>query len=779
MIRQVIFRTLKGRGFMSTIGKLLSTLLAGVALQAQPVWAQGKGAADPAQAASSDAANNQQMVLDEIVVTAQKRAESLQTVPLSVSAFTGNALESQAISSLGDLASRVPSLIYDERSGGQPRYYIRGIGNNLESGAVDEDVGVFIDGVYLARPEMTNNEFLDIERIEVLRGPQGTLFGRNVVGGAISFFTRRPSNELVASASATVGNYNQFDVRAYVSGPLTDTLSGKVAATATNRDGYFTNTTTGNDIEDEQFTGFRAALRWQPTTNLDILLQGDTSRRRGTGSWVYITFTGPVFQGLPDENPYRGPRLADEGTANVDNDGVNLNIDWESDVGTLTSITAYRRSKGDTGFAATGYPVRPLGDPDLANGSNVLIYQQYVTDTNQFSQELRLASPAERRFSWLLGLYYFNTDVFYDNQNLYQFNDFGPDGVRGTFSGTSDTKANAYAAFANAKFNITERLSLQGGLRYSRDSKSTTITTGGTPFFSTTDDPANPFTVNGVPVPNYTVSARKSWDAWTPAASLNWQATKDHFLYATVSRGFKSGGFQNGSRNIEAAAAQIPFNPEFAWNYEIGLKSEWFDRTLRFNLSAFHIDYTDLQLIVVSSVLPPPSFPQEFIANAGQAVSEGIEAEINWIPAKGLSLFGSYSYTKTKLKNTIIDTDSGPVDLSGNELGKAPRHNLFLGASYTFPVSSRFDLTVRGDYSYNSKYFSSVFNNPLEIVPSKQRINAGATLETNDGRWAVDLWVKNLTDSFDFTEQIDVFGTSWALPILPPRTFGATLRFKY
>lgn len=702
--------------------------------------------------------------LDEIVVTAQKRAENLQTVPLALSVYSADTLQSQNIASLGDLKFRVPSLVYDEFSAGQPRYYIRGIGNNLQSGAVDEDVGVFIDGVYMGRPEMSNNDFLDIESVEVLRGPQGTLFGRNVVGGAITFNTRKPDEQVRAGGNFTVGNYNQTDVAAYVSGPISDKVFGKIAATSRNRDGFYFNTTTNNDVEDAQFAGARGALRFLPNDTLDIQLNADVSRRRGTGSWAYLYRTGPVFSAPAQPDPYRGAHYTDDGVADIDNQGASLNIDWETALGTVTSITAFRDSKMAVRFNTTGDDVGELGDPPV-DASNLLFVQGYHADTEQFTQELRIASPATERLTWVAGAYFFHNDVDYGQENTYRFTEFFSEGVFGT---ESPSKTTAYAVFANAAFDITDQLAIQAGVRYSYDEKKIHYTSYGQSFLG-------PYTIDGVPVAGYDVTAEKDWDAVTPAVSLNYQLTPDVFFYATASKGFKSGGFTSGSEATEARVVQTPFNPEFAWNYEVGAKTEWLDRRMRFNVSAFHIDYTDLQLRILVQLLPLPSLPVEIVGNAGKTVSQGVETELDFAVTSALDVYGSYTFTDTEIKEMVL----AGVDQAGHRLAKAPKHKVFVGGSYTVPLGEKYTATARVDYTYSSDYHSNPTNDPVELVPLRRNLDAGLRFETEGGRWGIELWGKNLTDEFHPSAVTSVFGTGYAVPLDPPRTYGATVRFQF
>ncbi|MDX2142037.1 MAG: TonB-dependent receptor [Rhodospirillaceae bacterium] len=709
-----------------------------------------------------------QGVLEEIVVTAQKRTENLQTVPLAITAYSGDFLEKQGIISFQDLKSHVPGFIFDEYSPGQPRYYIRGIGNNLQSGSVDEDVGIFVDGVYLDRPAMGNTEFMDIERIEVLRGPQGTLFGRNVVGGAISFHTRKPIEEFRAGGSVSYGNYSQIAASGFVSGQIADNAFASVAASARNRDGYAFNTTTGNDVDDTQYGAARATLRILPSDSLETIFRADVSRRRGTGGWWVLYGRG--LQTAPSEiaTPRRNAHDVDDGVNDVDNHGFTLEANWESDIGTFTSLSAYRMSIFSSRVNLTPPKVAPGLDPAavVGNLSNILFIRDFTEKANQASQELRLTSPSGEDLKWVVGAFYHHSNVFFSHSVIYKLLTRRSEGRSGSLT---DSSTDAYALFANASYDLSDKLSLQTGVRWSRDEKEAATTATGVPT-------GGRYFLNGVALPvgaGYSVSGEKAWSAVTPAFSLNYQVTPDHFLYATVSRGFKSGGFP--SAQDDARATQTPFDPEFAWNYEVGAKTEWFENRMRLNVAAFWMDYTNLQ---VRGLIPPvdPALPgTRLFLNAGKTTSKGIETELNVAPMEGLNLFASHTYLKTRINKT--DGTAEIVLRVGDQLVKAPHHKLFVGGSYTVPLSDAMNATLQADYSHTSSYFPQLPNLPAERIPSQKVLGASLQFEPKDGNWSVDLWSKNLTDELHINSLTTVVRSTYGFWD-PPRTYGITLRFR-
>ena len=718
---------------------------------ATPLWAAGQ---DAAQAAAEDR-------VPEIVVTAQRTSQSAQKVPLAITALSGDFLEKSNIQTFNDLGTRTPSLVYDEFAPGQPRYAIRGIGNTNKSSGVDPGVAVFVDDVYMGRPAMTSTDFADLDRVEILRGPQGTLFGRNATGGAISFFTRRPSDQFRFAANATAGNYNLFSGNVLVSGPLSDTLSGKIDVTARRRGGYAFNETTGNDIEDERYIGGRAALRWRPTADWDIQLNADASRRRGTGPWWDLASEGPTAIGKSNPDPRRGKNYADDGYANVDNFGFSLNSIWKTGIGTLTSITAWRYAKNDNRANSTGLNVLPLTDPNRKSLYYILFIQQDNERARQFSQELRLDTEIGNHFKLTTGAFFYHDHVDHTRLTDYEFVNFGA-GLAGRFQFDASNRTTGYALFANSTLEITDGLDLAAGIRWSHDHKDHNVTGSGSNY--------SRFRNNGVTVPGYTAPASASWSAATPTVSLKYQIQPAVMLYGTVSRGFKSGGF-NDTDNDRVSALR-PFNPEFVWNYEAGLKSNWFDHRFQLNVAAFYMRYTDLQVSIVTTV--DPRLPPVLVnGNAGKATIKGIEVEVNAVPVRGWNIYGNYTYTDGK----INELNTGSVNYAGKLLPRVPKSKYFIGTSVTLPVG---DLTVTGrvDFSHQDSYFASIQNLADEQSHVQSNLDAGLTVEMPGHRWSVELWAKNLTDELNINSITDVTRDAFAT-YLPPRTFGATAKFRY
>ncbi|MBY8824017.1 TonB-dependent receptor [Sphingomonas colocasiae] len=699
--------------------------------------------------------------LEEIVVTAQKTRDNLQTVPLSLTAFTGDSLTRSNIETVKDLAARTPSLNVDTFSPGQPRYFIRGIGGTAAGSARDAAVGVFVDEVYMGRPSMTSTDFVDIDRVEILRGPQGTLFGRNVVGGALSYFTRKPDDTFRAQAALTVGNYDKIDGSFAVSGPLSEGVAAGLSFSSRNHGGYAFNETTGRDIETEHSNAVRGALRFQPGEGVDIQLNADYSRLNGTGNWWHLLREGPNSIGKANEDPRRGRNHTDDGFNRIRNGGVSLNARFDSPMGEIASITAYRESKLRTRANTTGLFVAELTDPNRNQYHHTLFIQEDDTDSKQFSQELRLASDISDRLSSVVGIYYFHEKVDTTNITDYRFLRFNSQGRR-RFDASNTT--DSYAAFANLAWEVTDRLKLRGGLRWSRDEKDHIVVAGGNNY--------TPYRDGGVIVPGFTAPGRAAWSALTPAFSVNFQATPTKFVYASVSRGFKSGGFSD--TEVERLSAMEPFDPEFAWNYEVGLKTEWLDRRLRFNASLFYTDYTDLQVTVIRQV--DPNFPPFGVTgNAGKVAIKGAELEINAVPVEGWNLYGTYAYTDSNIKELI----SGTTNLRGNRLPRAPKHKFSIGTTYAVDVGDRLRITGRAEYTYSSNFYSSILNSPVDQIPNLKNLDLGLSFSTPDDKWSLEFWGKNVTDRLNINTISEVPTLDGYAQFQPPRTYGATLRFRY
>ena len=729
--------------------------------------------------------------LEEIVVTARKREENLQSAPLSVAAIGGDTLEKAGIDEFSEIASRVPGFTFNPDNVSEPNIFLRGIGTDIESAASNPAIGFFLNDVYLSRAQGTAIELFDLERVEIVRGPQGTLYGKNVVGGAINFITRKPTDEFRAGAEAGFGNYGSFEVKANVAGGLGDGLSGSIAASARHHDGYARNTFTGNNVEDLDAYGVMAQLRYQPDDRLDILLTGDLTRRRGGGKWVDIQT--PSDHNIPFVNPERrrGPNNID-GKQDADLGGVHLSANYDTGAGTITSVTAYREGKfasvnNDAGsfidftkmiYGADGRIDFGAIDHSLFNDD------YYINDKDEtaksFSQDLRFRSDFDGPFNLLAGLYYQHESVDRTEIADYIFVEFY---AQGKEIAETRLKSDTWAAFAEGTFDITDTLGVTAGIRYTKDRKRFSVyrETIGDFLGAEFEDENGNFTRA------FSASSKQSWDAWTPSVNLHWQPAKDVYVYGLVSKGYKSGGW-NGENATNPGEARLAYDPEYAWNYELGTKTTWLDNRLRFNVTGFWTEYKDLQ--TQQFVIFDPNLPADnVISNAGKARVKGIELETALAPVDGVTLFTNYTYMDAKITGDLISTELQydpscfcsvpvPTNLKGNRLRRSPKNSFSVGGDVTVPVSSRINAFVRADYNWTDDFFFDNENSPRTRQKSVGVLNGSIGIATEDDKWELRLWAKNLTNELYESGKSDVIG-SVLVSYNPPRTYGVTLRWKY
>lgn len=698
-------------------------------------------------------ADDRDTTVDTVVVTAQKVEQNLQDVPIAITAFSAEQLRVNRADSVLDIAQRTPGFTSSEVNPAEPNYFIRGIGTegiNSNAGG-DASVVMFVDGVYIGRGGGSNLELFDLSRVEVLRGPQGTLFGKNVVGGAISLVSRRPDSDPFIELAAGAGNYDRREFRARFNQPLTDNIYASGAFSMRQRSGYSYNQTTGNDVDDEDTYGFRGSLRFQPNDKFDVVLTADYSKQDQAGqvrdNVCDTTFNGGVH--CVGVNP--DPRITNaivDGFLRREVSGILADVTWKTGFGTFSSLTAYRQADFDFQDPFFSNPVNPPTQIESINRN--------IESSWQFSQEFRLAWGAfNDRLTGVVGAYFLQEDVQRDEQLDQRFPAPAQTGY-GRFP--QDVQSRSTAIFGQATLAVTERVDFTLGARMTWEKKDAHLQ-------------AIRVSGPGWPPPmaeEYNVRSSESWDAFTPRAAINFKATEDLLLYVSAARGFKSGGFQ-GTAGTAASAAR-PYDPEFAWTYEAGFKSEWFDNSLRLNVAAFETDHSDLQ---VSQLVPLCCV---VIGNAAEARIRGVEAEVLWRPVRGLDVNASYTYLDAK----FVDFATGATaNFTGNTLPRSPEDKYNLGAQYRWSLGELGSAFVRGDYTYQTRYFLEPSNTPLEVQDSYGIADARAAYESPSGKWEVALWGKNLTDELVATHITAFAPFRQILNIYqPPRTFGVSLVFR-
>ena len=690
--------------------------------------------------------------MEEITVTARKRKENLQNAPISISAFTGEGLAYRGVTKIDGLANFTPNLVFqsnpgDGGSSASAAIYIRGIGQSDFVPTVEPGVGLYVDGVYIARSVGSILDLVDVQRIEVLRGPQGTLFGRNTIGGAISVTTKKPDDILAGKAEITGGSANRIDAKASVNVPITDKVFTRLSAGTFNRDGYVTRSYDGKDLGNVKTLTGRAAFRILASENFEINFAIDGTRDRNNGAPMVMT--GIIMPGEPGYDatfmalnnflalgdPYscfsaanlntpgcyntryiQGDQNINGGTAaqfsDLDLWGASMTLDWKvnSDL-SVKSITAYRHLNST--FA------RDIDESPILIG--------HVWDSlkqHQFSQEFQInGNSFNNRLNWVGGLYYFKEKS--DNVNLLEF-------TVADFKSGGYVDSQSWAGYGQATYAITDALKFTGGLRYTEDKKSflpdQVIEQVNVPSF------IFPFPVGARILPYET--ATNKIHSVTPMANLSYQWAESFMTYVSYSEGFKSGGF---TQRVFPPEPTIPsFRPEFAKVYEAGFKFDGFHKRFKLNGAVFHTKYDDLQIPVVNTTRVGP-----FITNAGKATITGFELEATAAPGDGWLLEGSVGYVDPKYK----ELDAGAIGITlDSKFALVSDWTLSGALSKDIELGDYGSLVPRIDWSYRSSFFTNSINSPQIEQKGYHLVNANVTWHAPQDHFQVIVGVTNLTD---------------------------------
>lgn len=714
----------------------------------------------PAEVQSGTRSN----AIEEIVVTARRRVETLQTAPVAVTALSGNALQDRSLTTTEDLVQIVPTMVSPRagNGGGTGQFFLRGIGQNDPTINVDPGVALYIDGVYFARTQGANLELADVERVEVLRGPQGTLYGKNAAGGLINYITRRPDAPEQTKAQLEVAERNRLRGQFSFNRAISDSFYLGASVVALRNDGYGTPVlmpeeynTFGigkGDFGKRAMVSGRVALMFKPSDNVSLLLRGDMTEEDGTAQPNVLYAVGPgtlADRLLTDEQRadlgnfdkiYSGYRAATEQSLR----GVSLEAEFDLGAVTIKSLTAYRTIDQSNGF-----------DLDAMPGASA--DQSQILDQTQFSEELQL-SGSMGAIDWITGLYFLD-----ERPNLERVLDgrvsSGSAGRGQIRYQDAELVNKSYGAFVNLDYALNSRLSVNAALRYTYETKDIHRVTRFYPD-------AN------LDVPNSSPEDRQdgdSWDQFTPKLALNFQATPDLLTYASYSRGFRSGGF-----NIRPAPdSEDAFNPEVVDAIELGFKSDFFGRTLRVNGALFYNWYKSIQLLARdgSSI---------YTFNGGEATTKGAELEVTASPVDSLNLNLGVGYLETGL--TKLDPRAEAAGLRvGYELSYAPKWTVSAGAEYAIPVSDTADLRVRGDVSYRSSIWHSGFNTPLSYQDGFALVNGKVTYDS--GEMQLSVYATNLFDKRYFLLQGDNTGSgatgfAYGVPN-EPRRIGVQLGYEF
>jgi iron complex outermembrane receptor protein len=727
----------------------------------------------PAQAPASTPQAAEGETLDEIMVTARRRSESLQDTPVAVTALSADELERQQIVSTTDLDKIAPNLqfhSYGTLTGNNSaaQVFIRGIGQTDATPAVDPGVGIYIDDVYMGRSVGGAMDFRDIASVQVLRGPQGTLFGRNTIGGAVLLTTNAPGEDAGNSVRLGVGDDSLYELYGAFDLPLGETWSARLSLGGRQRDGYVDRAFDGKDLGDENMYTGQLAVRWKPSDSLVFTLRGDYTKEDENGSpFVFrtmneaATFVGAASQaaGCPNMidplpppvlvGPLADPRCGNDAQAlgnftnggtydassTLENRGLSLVAQWDvNDAFTLKSITADRRLEW-------------TGTRDADNTPLLILHTNYDSESEQFSQELQAVVETDR-VSGVFGLYYFDEDSF-DRLLV-------PLGNPGTSYDTQRVAmdAKAKAAFTEWSFKVTDAFSLSAGVRYTEETKGMQATMFNVAPASRAEPPAPtalcPF---AGPPPTQTGCLflttnrfEREFNATTTSANAQYRFNESVMAYVSWAEGFKSGGFNQRYNATPPGNAPISFAPETAETIEIGLKLDPSDK-LRINIAAFSSDYDDIQMTYRLGVVP-------LLFNAGVASIDGGEIELDYAPTADFRIDASLGYLDASFDSITPPPPFGPVTPTAtatlnSRLPFTPEWQGHFGMSYSFHFGNDWRLTPRADVSYTAEQFFDA-GNSVEIAQTEDitLVGASLTLASGDDKWRFMLSGVNLTDEF-------------------------------
>jgi iron complex outermembrane recepter protein len=726
-------------------------------------------------------------------------------VPISLTAYSEKDLQDRTFSRFVDLASTTPNLFFQRQSTTNSTIAIRGVASELRNAGLGSATALVVDDVVIERNVALDNVLNDVASFEVLRGPQGTLFGRNTIAGIINTRTVKPTFDLTGSFDATYGNADLIQLRGYVSGGLVpDRLAVKLAGAYRKRDGFMRNAFLNKNVNNENTRSVRAQALWLPTDRIEVLFSADYTRDRANDQVQDVGSGGAggnfTLFGVPRPAPGQPAipgRFVDDSDniifLNTDNTlarniaGGSMRVRFDFGNKSLTSITAYR-----------GYKISTLGDGDFSPADAISI--KLGEKQRQFTQELRLASEGENSFNYILGAFFvrqtIDTDfsVRFGRDQLLQFPPvvgpptapivlaplFGSPGNPNQESGDvrSELRDDSLAVFASGSYNLSKQLSLSGGIRYSADVKGANYGQQAL---------GNVVRILGVFGSFAPFTAKNDSGAFSGDVSLNFKPNDDMLLYAKFARGYRGGGLNLGVQggfpdfNNPANRSSLRFEPEFMNQYEAGLKLEAFGKRLRLNLAAFYLDYKQKQEATFETVGP---VTVSVIRNAGAATIKGFEADFTAVPMRHVTLNGAIGYADANYDDFAQCQNIAPPgtpavfrNCAGNRLILSSKWTGTAGIQATPPIGGKLSLFARGDLTYRSSFFTDAVNNPRALTPGVVLLNARVGLQSEDG-WGLFLWARNLTDKAYFSRR-QVNNTDPVTQLGEPRTYGVEARIRF
>lgn len=699
-------------------------------------------------------------VLEEVVVTAQKRAERTQDIPIAVSALNETALRDSGFDSVSDLGQMVPSLQFGN-FGPVAFVAVRGIGMENTTAGGDPGVAMHLDGVYIGRPVGTLFTAFDTERVEVLRGPQGTLYGRNATGGSINLITRKPDEEFGGEVETTVGDYNLRRVRGSLNIPISDTVKGRIVAFNEDRDGFTSNSVLGGtEANDADSYGARGHLQFDISDTSSFLLSASYVSSGGVGTQPEVRepfparLAGPPIPGSVDfdlngetlVNNLDEFREAKNVHESQDNDFllVSGTFDWEFDNFSIKSITAYAESEfeshGDTDSSA-----KALGELVLTENAD------------QFSQEIQFISNGSGPLQWIGGLYYFK-------ENGTRFSTFFESrfdvlaGANGTEAGVKlggDVETTSFAVFGQSTYDVSDTVGVTLGLRYTDDEKEG----------SNENILFGPLFVDKVATDSQEVTGK---------VTLDWRFSDSSLLYTSFARGYKSGGINQVA--IVSAGREAIYDPEFVDALEVGLKSRLLDNRVQLNVAAYTNDYSDLQFQIFENSGPAAG-------NAGQATVNGLEIEMQALVSDHWAFNANAGFMDTEYDELLF----GGADFAGNELTRSPELTYNIGLTGDWDLQGGSYLRLRLETSYTDEIYYSFANRPGDLADDYSSVNARLFWTDPSEKFTVELYATNITDEVQegnilrgigFMDCGGCGGQEF-ITYNAPRQVGLTLGYKY
>jgi outer membrane receptor protein involved in Fe transport len=745
-----------------------------------------------AHAQASQSTVDAPYVIDEVVVTAQKRSERISTVPMSITAVTGDQLTKQGINNPADLEKIVPGFTYQSSNYGLPIFSIRGIGDYDIALAVAPAVTVYVDQVALPYAAMTEGATIDVQRVEALKGPQGTLFGQNSTGGAINYIANKPTSSLGYGGDLTYGSFNEVNLHGFVSGPIRDNLRARVALRTEFRGPWQESYTRDASLGKKDFQTGRVLVDWDPfnPVKLEFNLNGWRDKS-DTQAAQFIKYVPSVLPGRLDPQlvlptypvaPHNA-RAADwDKNFSLARDdeffqgSVRADIAL-SDLITLTSISTYSHLHAY--------------DPVDSDGTNYLDFRITIHgNVSSAAQEVRLAGTLPNdRLRWMIGANYQHDRVFDDQyaEAMGTNDQVGPYKFNGGINGNHQT-ISTYAAFGSLDYKLTDTLTLQGSLRYTKledafkgclfDNGDGTAATVFSFLSGHTIAPGQCVTLSDAtnsPIPIVSKELHEQNLPWR--VSLNWQLSYDALLYANVTRGFKAGGFSTISPLKESA--DIPDPQESLLAYEAGVKTSWLSHTLQLAGAVYYYDYRRKQIYGEIDSGPPFGRVPGLVSIPFSSV-RGAELDVHWNPIRQLTLSLGGSHVDSKVDKSFITPDAfnKEIDVKGEAFPNAPRWQASGDAEYNFPITDAVQGFIGGAVSYRSRSFANFGNDPIFELPSRTILDVRAGAESKDGHWRAQVWGRNVTNLYywvNVSHVIDTVNYDAGMPA----TYGITLSYRY